>query len=91
MKTVTLRLDRNSKLILTIIAIALVLIALKPFLPEDLQATPQVIDVNIASIYGETYPYMTYGRLPISGSVEIDGEVDVNVTNSQLNVYDWNK
>ncbi len=98
MKIVVLKLDRYSKIVLTVIALALVAIALKSLLPEDLQATPQIIDVNIAAVYGESYPYMTYGRLPIRGSVEVDGgyievanQVDVNVTNQSLDVYDWNE
>jgi hypothetical protein len=65
MKTVVLRLDRYSKVALTVIAIALILIAIKPFLPTELEASPQVIDVNIARVGG----YSTYGTL------------DVNVTN----------
>lgn len=50
MKTVVLRLDGYSKIVLTVIAIALVLIALRPFLPTELEAKPEVVDVNIKEI-----------------------------------------
>lgn len=59
MKTVTLKLDRYSRIVFTIIAIALILIALKPFLPTELQATPQIVDVNIRRIGGSYVPFGT--------------------------------
>ncbi|MDP3025777.1 MAG: hypothetical protein Q8O10_09635 [candidate division Zixibacteria bacterium] len=84
MKTITLKLDLYPKIILTIIAVALLIIAFKPILPTKVFANPVgIVDVNIASVYGESYAYRTYGRLPIRGSVEIDGEVEVHVTNPE--------
>lgn len=81
MKTVTLKLDLVSKILLAIIAISLLIIAFRPLLPMELQASPDVIDVNIAEVYGESYAYKTYGKLPIRGSIDIDNEVQVYVTN----------
>jgi hypothetical protein len=52
MKIVTLRVDLYSRIILTIIAIALILIALRPLLPNEVRAMPQTVDVNIESIGG---------------------------------------
>jgi hypothetical protein len=92
MKTVTLRLDRYSRIILTIIAVALVLIALKPLLPDELGATPQLLDVNIAEVGGG---YVSYGTLTVevenTVGVEVENQVDVNVTNPSLDVYDLNE
>lgn len=81
MKTITLKLDSYSKLVLTVIAIALIGVALRPFLPSELEANPQVVDVNIAEIGG----YSQYGKtLQISGDVDanISGTVDVSVENT---------
>lgn len=79
MKIVVLRLDQYSKIILTVIAIALILIALKPFLPSELEATPQVMDVNIAEVGGG---YVSYGTLSVevensSLSVEVENPSDI--------------
>jgi len=92
MKTITLTLDPYSKVILTVIAIGLVLIALKPLLPDELGATPQLLDVNIAGVGGG---YVSYGTLTVevenTVGVEVGNEVNVNVTNPSLDVYDWNE
>lgn len=107
MKTVTLKLDWVTKTLLLIIAVSLLVIAFRPFLPAEVRANPDVIDVNIAeiggysqygktldanvsgsvdvniaSIYGETYAYRTYGKLPIRGAIDVDNEVQVYVTNA---------
>jgi hypothetical protein len=80
MKIVILRLDRYSKVILTVIGVALTVIAIRPFLPEAIEAKSQVMDVNIAEVGGG---YVSYGTL----RVEVEnGSLDVNVENSPLDV-----
>jgi hypothetical protein len=70
-----MKIDLYTKIVLTFIALALLVIAIKPLFPQPALAQYGTIDVNIASIYGEVYAYRTYGKLPIRG------EIEANVTN----------
>lgn len=77
MKTVTLRLDPITRITLIVIAAALAIIALMQLFPTNLEANPQIMDVNIAKILGSSS-----GELPVevTNEVEIMGSVDVTNT-----------
>jgi len=94
MRVIKLRVDLYTRIILTVIAVALIGIVVKPL------AFPMIVDkVDIAKIGGAktfTAPKMKFGVMPVSGSVDVDGSVwvdggslEVEVTNTPLPVEQW--
>lgn len=92
MRVIKLKVDLYTKVVLTIIAVALIGILVKPL------AFPMIVDkVDIARIGGtETLGTgrMKFGVMPVTGSVSVDGSVwidggSVEVDNIPLPVTQW--